>query len=149
MHIPAYLAAHRVRFERLYHPPAYTAQKRAKYLHWPGRSVAKSVLVNGPEGSLLAVLPSTRHIDTTRLSALLGGPVRLATDQEIAQVFNDCEWGVVSPFGCVYGLRTLLDDSLSPEDLMVFEGNSHAEAIRMRCRDFEELEQPRRARFTV
>ena len=34
-----------------------------------------------------------------------------------------------------------------PDALIVFEGNSHAEAVRLWCRDFERLERPRRLRF--
>jgi Ala-tRNA(Pro) deacylase len=147
MQIPAYLAAHQVSFETIIHPPAYTAQKRAKYMHLPGSTVAKSVLIRGPQGFLLAVLPATRHVDTTSLSRLLDGPVALATDDEITHVFLDCEWGVVSPFGGLYGLPMLLEDSLKPDDMLVFEGHTHAEAIRMTCRDFEALEHPRRLRF--
>ena len=33
------------------------------------------------------------------------------------------------------------------EDWIVFEGTTHFEAIKIRCRDYERLEQARRARF--
>jgi Ala-tRNA(Pro) deacylase len=147
MHIPAYLAAHRVRFETLYHPPAFTAQKRAQYLHLPGNIVAKSVLLRGGRDYFVAVLPATMHVDTTRLSQILDNQLRLATDDEIPQVFPDCEWGVVPPFGGLYGLKTVLEDSVRPDDDLILEGNSRAEGIRMTCRDFEELEKPGRACF--
>src|SRR5437588_8555035 len=79
MRINAFLADQNVPFETLPHPPAYTAQKRAKYLHVSGSRVAKSVLLHGPDGFFLAVLPATHPIDTERLANALGGPVRLAT----------------------------------------------------------------------
>jgi Ala-tRNA(Pro) deacylase len=147
MRIADLLAEQRVAFEFLPHPPAFTAQKLAKYLHVSGNQVAKSVLIKGSSGFLLAVLPATHHIDTDQLSRLLDGPVRLASHREIAEVFRDCEWGVVPPFGRLYGLRTLLDDTIPPEALIVFEAHTHVEAIRLSCRDFERLEQPRRLRF--
>jgi Ala-tRNA(Pro) deacylase len=147
MRVAEFLAEQRVPFETLLHAPAFTAQNRAKYLHVPGRQVAKSVLLKGPEGFLLAVLPATHHIDTERLAEALGGPVRLATDAEIAEVFRDCEWGVVPPFGRIYGLPVVLDENLKAEAWIVFEGNSHVEALRLYCRDFEYLEKPRRLRF--
>jgi len=34
------------------------------------------------------------------------------------------------------------------EPILVFEGNTHFEAIRMHCRDFEWLERPRRGAFS-
>jgi Ala-tRNA(Pro) deacylase len=147
MQIPQFLSERRVAFETLLHPPAFTAQKRAKFLHVPGGQVAKSVLLAGPQGYLLAVLPATKHVDTARLAADLGGPVRLASDQEIARVIPDCEWGVVPSFGSRYGLPVVLEETLAPDAWIVLEGNTHAEAVRLRCRDFEELEKPRRLQF--
>jgi Ala-tRNA(Pro) deacylase len=147
MRVLQFLAEQQIAFEPLIHPPAFTAQKRAKYLGISGKEIAKSVLLAGPEGFLLVILPATHQIDTQALAKNLGGPVRLATEEEIAQVFNDCEWGVVEPFGALYGLPTILDESLSPESWIVFEAHTHAEAIRMRCADFERLEKPKRLRF--
>jgi Ala-tRNA(Pro) deacylase len=144
MRVPEFLVAQEVPFETLVHPPAFTAQKRARFLHLPGRQVAKVVLLHGPNGYVLAVVPATRRVDPDRLAELLGGPVRLADDNEIARVFHDCEWGVVPPFGTLYGLPVLLDESITPDTLMVFETTTQAEAVRMLCRDFERLERPRR-----
>ena len=147
MRVPDFLSDQEIAFETLPHPPAFTAQRRAHYLHVSGRQVAKSVLLAGPGGYYLAVLPATCHVDTDRLAAEVGGPVRLAGEPEIAEVFPDCEWGVVPPFGTWYGLLTLLEESLPADAWIVFEGTSRAEAVRLRCRDFERLERPRRLRF--
>jgi Ala-tRNA(Pro) deacylase len=144
MRVAEFLVEQRVPFETLLHPPAFTAQKRARFLRLPGREVAKVVLLRGPDGYVLAVLPATHHVDCERVAQALGGPVRLAEDDELARVFRDCEWGVVPPFGTLYGLPVLLDESIAPETLMVFETTTHAEAVRMLCRDFERLERPRR-----
>jgi Ala-tRNA(Pro) deacylase len=148
MRVADFLADKTITYETLLHPPAFTAQKRAKFLRLSGREVAKSVLLFGPREYLLAVLPATKHIDTGRLAEALGGPVRLADNEEVARIFWDCEWGVVPPFGSLYALPTVLDDSLSPDTLMVFEANTHGEAIRMLCRDYERLVKPQRLRFS-
>jgi Ala-tRNA(Pro) deacylase len=147
MHISDYLTELRIDFECLSHPPAFSAQKRAKYLRLPGRQVAKCVLLVGPAGYLLAVLPATHRVDTRALAVYLGGSVRLASDREIAEVFRDCEWGVVPAFGSRYGLATLLDDGIAAEASIVLETHSRFEAVRLLCRDFELLEKPRRLSF--
>jgi len=147
MSVAEFLTDHQVPFETIYHAPAFSAHKRAKYLHTPGKQVAKCVLLVGQSGYMLAVLPATRQIDLERLSAQLGESVRIAEDREITWVFRDCEWGVVSPFGTLYGLSTILDDSFDRSALLVFEGRLHAESIRLRCSDYETLEHPRRLRF--
>lgn len=147
MRISDYLTERRIDFERLLHPPAYSAQKRAKYLHLPGRQVCKSVMLAGPDGYLLAVLPATHQVDTRALAEKLGGPVRLANDRAIAETFRDCEWGVVPAFGRRYGIATLLDDSIELDALLVLETHTQFESIRLLCRDFERLEEPRRLPF--
>jgi Ala-tRNA(Pro) deacylase len=147
MRIADFLAEQQVVFEPLPHPPAFTAQKRARCLHVSGSQVAKCVLLKVRHGYVLAVLPATHQVDFELLAGVLGSPVRLASDHEIAQVFHDCEWGVVPPFGTLYGLNTLLDDSLTPDAQLVLETHTHVDAIRLTCRDFEQLEHPRRLRF--
>jgi Ala-tRNA(Pro) deacylase len=145
--IADFLTDQRVACEYLPHPPAFTAQKRAKYLHVSGDYVGKSVLLVGPAGRLLAVLPATHQVDLETLGRVLGGRVRLATSRELSEVFRDCEWGAAPPFGRLYGLETLLEESISPEVWLAFETHSHMEAVRIRCGDYERLERPRRLRL--
>jgi len=147
MRVSAFLHEQSISFETMVHPPAFTAQKRAHYLHVPGRQVAKCVLLAGPAGFVLAVLPATHRVDLDLVARALGGPVRLADGYEIADVFQDCEWGVLVPFGTLYGLITILDASLDPQAWIVFEAHLHVMAIRMRCCDFERLERPQRLAF--
>src|SRR5438132_7098038 len=130
MRVLRFLSEQHIDFETLVHPPAFSSQKRAKHLHVPGRQVAKTVLLAGPRGYFLAVLPATHQIDAERLAAHLGGTVRLANEQEISRIFPDCEWGVVEPFGTLYGIPTILEESVSSDTWIVFEAHTHAEAIR-------------------
>jgi Ala-tRNA(Pro) deacylase len=147
MQVVEFLAKQQVAFEPVLHPPAYTANKLAKYLRISGRQVAKAILLYTSDGFTLAILPATHRINFNLLNEALDGPVRLASAQEITWIFRDCEWGVVSPFGMLYGLRTLLEDSISSDATMVFETQLRAEAIRLKCGDYERLECPRRLRF--
>src|SRR5277367_3253860 len=99
MRIAEYLSEQQIPFESLPHPPAFSAQKLAKYLHVKGSEVAKAVLLHGPRGYFLAVLPATHQVDLDVLTTSEAGPVRVASADEIVSVFRDCEWGTVSPFG--------------------------------------------------
>ena len=147
MRIANFLNEQHVAYEYLPHAPAFTAHKLAKYLHVSGALVAKCVLLHGPTDYFVAVLPATCRIDTDKLAAALNGPVRIAADREMAAMFRDCEWGVVPPFGTLYGLPTVLEETIAPEATLVMETHTHVEAIRLRCRDFERLEHPRRLHF--
>lgn len=147
MFLPQFLSDHRVAFETVVHPPAYTAQKRAKFMGVSGHHVAKNVLLRGPEGFFLAILPATRIIDLDALARHLGGAVRLASEAEIAEVFRDCELGALTPFGSLYGLPTILEASLPGDADLVCGAQRHAVAVRIRCGDFEKIEKPRRVGF--
>ena len=146
MRVSEYLHEQHVPFETMIHPPAFTAQKLARFLRVSGRKVLKSVLLIGARENFLALLPATHHVDLQAVSAAVG-PVRLATEEEVNDQFRDCERGAVTPFGRLYGLATLLEDSIAPDTQILFEAERHAIAIRMRCQDFETLEEPRRLRF--
>ncbi len=145
MYTVDYLRSRRVWFEQLLHSPASSSTKRAHSVHVPGRRVAKTVLVKAGERFVLAVLPSTCRVDLDRLSGLLGSPitdVRLATGDELVGIFNDCEPGVVPPFGRLYELDTILDTSLTEVAELVFGGNTRHEGLRMRSDDYVAIEEP-------
>src|SRR5262245_57361981 len=107
MSLREYLIEQMVPFQALLHAPAFTAQRRAARLHRPGRLVGKALLLCGPDGPFVAVLPATKRLDLQGLTRLLGGPVRLGSPDEVGAKFHDCAWGVVSPFGSRYGMPTL------------------------------------------
>jgi Ala-tRNA(Pro) deacylase len=151
MYVLDYLRSHGVWFETLLHRPASSSAKLAGSVHVPGRAVGKAVLVKAGPSFVVVVLPSTSWIDLARLSEVLGSPVsdvRLATPDELFDTFNDCEPGVVPPFGRLYGLTTLVDSGLTESGEIVLGANTRHEGLRMRFRDFQALEQPLRASFT-
>jgi Ala-tRNA(Pro) deacylase len=151
MYVLDYLRSRGVWFETLLHRPASSSAKLAGSVHVPGRAVGKAVLIKAGQSFVLAVLPSTSCIDLARLSEVLGSPVsdvRLATSDELFDIFNDCEPGVVPPFGRLYGLTTLVDSGLMESGDIVLGANTRHEGLRMRFRDFQALEEPVRASFT-
>ena len=76
-----------------------------------------------------------------------GCKLELATEAEIAKHCPDCEIGALPPFGSQYDMKTMVDDRLSEDVEIVFEANTHAEAVRMKFDDYRGLEQPIVGRF--
>lgn len=148
MFVRDFLLARSVRFEVLLHAPSPSAAHLAGSVHVSGRAVAKSVLVKAGDRFVLAVLPATHRIDTTRLAEVLETrDLRLATEAEVEAIFADCEPGALPPFGRLYNLPTVLDASLAASAEIVLVGNTRHEGIRMRFKDYEKLEAPMKARF--
>jgi len=152
MNVASFLQERNCRFERMSHQPTYSAQRLAHELHVTGREVAKTVLLraNGGDQYVVAVLPASKAIDLDEASKLLGkGQVQLATETEVANHCLDCEFGVLPPFGTRYGMKTIVDTSLADDEQIVFEGNTHDEAVRMAFDDFVQLEDPLIAPFAA
>ena len=104
--------------------------------------------VNHPYRYVLAVLPATHRVDLEELSKEFDGAnVQLATAMEIFDHYPDCEFGAIPPVGSRYGIETLVDQALTDDEYVVFEGDKHDEAIRMKYAEFNELEHPAVASF--
>ena len=149
MRIADFLSDSHIAYETMVHPPVFTAERRAHLLHIPGKRVIKAVLLASPSGYFLAVLPASSRVDLDLVSRRFETPIRLACESELVETFTDCERGAMVPFGKLYGVRTLLDASIDPEAWIVFEAERHFLTIRMRCRDFEQLEKPERFAFAA
>lgn len=144
MNVQKFLSDEGVAFEVVEHYPTYDAQHLSQAVHVSGDHVAKTVLLRvlGEKPHAVAVLPASRQVDLAKASAALGAEAKLATESEVAECCPDCERGALPPFGSRYSLTTLVDERLSHEENLVFEGNTHSEAIKMKFADFKRLESP-------
>ncbi|HZZ72479.1 MAG TPA: YbaK/EbsC family protein [Pirellulales bacterium] len=143
MNVRRFLHQRGIAHQMLAHEPTFSAQRMAEMVHVSGDEVAKAVLLKIDGKYELAVLPATYYVypELVRQS-LQARAVELATEEECGRIFPDCEVGALPPFGSLYGLQTVIDASLTEDDEIVFEGNTHHEAIRMKFQDFERIERP-------
>ena len=131
-----YIAQHHLRYDVLTHPHSHNSMETAQLAHVPGRSLAKTVILGDDEGYLMAVLPSTHHVQIGKLGKVMNRPLRLATEYEIGQLFDDCETGAIPPVGEAYGMKVVMDDSLADEPEIYFEAGDHERLIQMSREDF-------------
>jgi Ala-tRNA(Pro) deacylase len=141
------LDSHAIKYVVITHSQAFTAQEIAARMHVPGRELAKTVVLRGPNGLALAVVRAQDRVDADLAGGLLGTKVRVATEPEFAGSFPDCEAGAMPPFGNLYGLPTLVDEELSKDAEIVFNAGTHVEAIRMSYADYAACARPRVGRI--
>jgi Ala-tRNA(Pro) deacylase len=148
MNIFEYLDQSRVDYSVSEHKPAYTAQLMAAEEHEKGQCVAKPVIVKSDGEYLMCVLPAPYRIAFDALRDYLGTEdVKMATEEEIAALFADCEEGAEPPFGKLYGIRTILDNDFQDEDHIVFQAGTHDKAIHMTMEDYLALAEPEIVEF--
>lgn len=143
MKLEPFLQQKGVNYERHSHVPAYTAQDLAGAEHVSGYMVAKPVIVKGDGGFTMCVLPAPKHVDLKRVADVLGErEVHLATESEMAGIFDDCELGAEPPIGALHGLKTIMDRQLEEEPQIVLQAGTHTEALKVRCEDYRRVCQP-------
>lgn len=146
--LQAYLDSHKIPYEVVSHDPSFSAQSTAEALHVRGDLFAKVVVAKADQRFVLAVVTSTWRVDFKRLEEALDSKhVRLATEQELAELFPDCEVGTMPPFGNLYNMDVFVDQLLTQDEHIFFDAGTHTGAIKLRYRDFAELVRPTVAQF--
>ncbi|MFQ5787913.1 MAG: aminoacyl-tRNA deacylase [Thermodesulfobacteriota bacterium] len=116
-----YLDDNNVKYVKITHSPAYTAQEIAASIHIPGKELAKTVILKANEGFLMAVLPASRKINFDLLKEVVGDEgVKLASEDELKDIFQDCEVGAMPPFGNLYNLPVYVATALSEDREIAF-----------------------------
>jgi Ala-tRNA(Pro) deacylase len=128
-----------VTYEIIPHDPTMSSTRTAEACHVPGDCLAKGVVLRRDGGYLLAILPASHHIHLSDLRMQLGDKVDLASEDEIAQLFCDCERGAVPPVGECYGLDVIVDDSIEAQREIYMEGGDHATLIHLGGGQFARL----------
>ena len=148
MDVLKFLKENQVKFQMRHHPAQYTAQEVAAAEHITGEEVAKVVIVKAGERFVLCVLPATCLLQMPRLKKLLATKeVRLASEDEIAKQFPDCQVGAMPPFGSQYGLETYVDERLAADPEILIPAGTHEDSVLLAWKDFERLAEPKVAAF--
>ena len=150
MDLQSYLDRFNVHYHISEHPAAYTAQGLAQAEHVSGRQVIKPVLVECDGQMILCALPACDRIDLDALRHSLDADyVRVADEQTLKDVFRGCELGAEPPIGALFGLPTIVDESLLGQPKVTFQAGSHHEAVTMSLNDYRRLAQPGIGRFAT
>lgn len=144
-----YLAGAGITHDVVTHPRSESTSRTAQVAHVTGERVAKTVVLHDDQGYLLVVVPSTHSVELDTLGRVLNRRLNLATESEIGTLFDDCELGAVPPVGAAYGLKVMLDESLTAQPDVYFEGGDHRKLIHVSAEDFEKvMEGAERGRFS-
>lgn len=150
MDVAKYLKSNKVKFELRHHPARYTAQEVAAAEHITGEEVAKVVILDADGRPVMAVLPATCSVDMKKAKDALGvGAVRLAGEEEIGELFPDCEVGAMPPFGAEYDLNTYVDERLAEEEEILIPAGTHEDSVLLAWEDYQRLARPQVADIAV
>jgi len=134
-----YLDSSGVEYETLKHKKTSTALNTAEVAHLSGGELAKAVVVKRKKGYLMAIIPATRKVDLSTLGGWLKQTVGLATEDEIGELFPDCEMGAIPALGAPFGMKSVIDEKLSGLNDIYFEAGDHTTLIHLSGNVFDRL----------
>jgi len=144
-----FLNSNEIKYVIISHSKAYTSQEIAASAHIPGKEMAKTVMVKTDGKMTMAVLPASYKVNFDQLKEATGtGKIQLASEQEFADMFPECEIGAMPPFGNLYGMEVFVAATLAEDEEIAFNAGSHTELIRLLYKDFERLVKPKVVKFS-
>lgn len=144
-----YLDSHGIKYVKIVHSPAYTAQEIAASAHVSGKEMAKTIIIFIDGKMAMAVLPATFNIDFDQFRKMIGAKrIELASEAQFMDLFPDCEIGAMPPFGNLYGMEVYVDQHLAEDHEIAFNAGAHSELFKLAFGDFERLVKPKIVRLS-
>ncbi|ODB99490.1 hypothetical protein A3197_11145 [Candidatus Thiodiazotropha endoloripes] len=137
--VRSYIEGQSITFEVITHRHTQSSMESAGAAHVESDHLAKAVIVKEGDEFMMVVVPSDYHIHLGKLHKLLGRDVGLATENELMQLFPDCERGAIPPLGTAYRLITLVDSNLLNQNEVYFESGDHEHLIKVSGEEFAHL----------
>jgi Ala-tRNA(Pro) deacylase len=134
-----FLDSRNLSYEVLHHPHSSSSAETADLAFIWNDQLAKSVILEDEQGYVMAVLPASHRVDLSKLRRVLHRRLELAGEDELGELFSDCEVGAVPPLGPAYGLPVVYDDHLRNLGGVYFEGGDHEGLIYMGGSEFMSL----------
>jgi len=148
--VKEHLDQEKIDYKVMHHEPAYTAMEIAGAQHVPGKMLAKSVIVKAGDKYVMAVLPSTHRVDFDQFCTACGqSHAQLASEEEIADLFPECEIGAEPPLSLGHDIEIWADDTLEEDSEIVFNAGTHRDTIKMKYDDWKRVAHPKVAQFGV
>ena len=134
-----YLDREGVPYQVIAHAATRDASRTAQAARVSGDRLAKSVILEDDSGYVMAIIPASHRLDLQAIGRELGRDLVLASEHELAHLFEDCEPGAVPPLGQAYGIDVVVDRNLADTPDIYFEAGDHLSLIHVSGQDFRRL----------
>jgi len=145
-----YLDSQNIRYKKITHSEAFTAQEIAASAHLPGKELAKTVMVKIDGNMAMAVMPASYKVNLDLLrKESHSSRVDLAKEDEFQEMFPQCEIGAMPPFGNLYEMPVFVSEKLAEDEYIAFNAGSHTELIQLSFKDYKNLVNPKIVKIAI
>lgn len=104
----------------------------------PLRHIAKAVLLTDHQGrNLMAVLPASHKISLAALNDALHARYQLMKEDDIVELFKDCERGAIPPLASAYHMNLVCEQTLDDLESIYIEAGDHKTLLHLDHFNFE------------
>ena len=147
--VKSYLDKNLGRYEVLTHKTVYTAYDAAQTLRRELKEIAKSLLIAADKAYIIAVIPAHLRLDLGKLKqSLKAKKISIPREQIMVKVFK-VKPGAMTAFGGLHKVEVWADKSLLKTKDVILSAGSFTDSVRMKVKDFLELEQAKLANFAT
>ena len=135
-----------VHYDVIPHEHTESAAAEARALGLPLDGVAKTLVLETPQGNVRAVLPASERISTAKLAEVLDErrkSIHLASEESLRSEYPEFEFGAVPPIGGAHRDRVIVDTHVADHASIVLEAGSHDDSIRIATEDLIKLADAR------
>jgi len=136
-----YLDDLHIDYDVLVHKRTHCSEDTLRASHVPGDRLAKAVVLTREGGFVVAVVPANAQVRLEAIERMLHCRVAIASEDEIGELFPDCDMGAVPPVPEAYAVEALIDDSLDQQPDVYLEGGDHRSLIHISGEQFRSLMQ--------
>lgn len=138
--LDSYLTENNIPFQVIEHEHSASSLGSAITANVPLNHLAKAVILKDHEDrKLMAVLPAKNKISFSAINDNLMGNYTLLKEQEVYQMFSDCEHGAIPPVGDAFNLHMICDEMLDKLDFVYMEAGDHKTLLRISHADYETI----------
>lgn len=137
--LKSYLTDQHVHYDLVKHPRSQSALESAHSAHVPSHQVAKAVVLEDADGYVVSVMPSNNRLDLEWVNESLGRNLEMAQEDELMNLFQDCNPGAVPALSNAYGLDVIWDEQLTNASEVYIEAGDHENLIHLHGDEFCKL----------
>ena len=117
----------------------------------PGnREMAKTVIVRANGKPLMVVIPAKGEVDLKELKVFLNvKDIQLEKECICRELFPECEPEAIPPFGQLYKLPCVVDQSLQDAENIFFKGGSELVEVGIEGKEFFKILKGKIGSFTI
>lgn len=135
-----FLKTQGIRFDVVEHRYTEGSVNTALSAEVPSQQLAKGVVFRDEDlHYTMAVLPASHRVLRHTLNQILDRRLELADEEELDDIFFDCEHGAIPSFGQAYGINVIWDDQLQDVNDLWLEAGDHQHLIHIHRKDFNRL----------